>query len=50
VERLDLAKIWQAPRRPGFYHVRNIPLTLLVAVFVFDALATRLGLRWKGSV
>jgi len=51
VERIDLAGIWQAPRRAEFYDPRNILLALLLAVFVLDALATRLGLldRWPGA-
>ncbi len=47
VERLDLAKIWTAPRRPAFYDPRNILLTVLLAAFVADALATRVG--WRTS-
>ncbi len=47
VERLDLAQIWDAPRRAEFYDPRNILLTLLLAVFVLDALAVRLGWKWS---
>jgi hypothetical protein len=42
VERLDLTKIWQAPRRAEFYDPRNILLTLLLIAFVLDALASRM--------
>ncbi len=44
VERLDLAKIWDAPRRPEFYDPRNILLTLLLTAFLLDALTVRLGI------
>ncbi len=46
VERLDLTQIWNAPRRAEFYDPRNILLTLLLATFVLDALATRMGWKW----
>jgi hypothetical protein len=49
VERLDLTKIWQAPRRAEFYDLRNALLGLLLGVFVLDALGTRLGWR-KGAM
>ena len=45
VERLDLTKIWQAPRRAEFYDLRNWLLGLLLGVFVVDALAARMGGR-----
>ena len=45
VERIDLAKIWQAPRRAEFYDPRAVILALLLATFVADALATRIGWR-----
>ncbi len=48
VERLDLTRIWQAPRRAEFYDPRNILLAVLLGVFVLDALATRLGWKWAG--
>lgn len=47
-ERLDLAKVWQAPRKPEFYDPRSILLALLLAAYVLDALATRMGWRWTG--
>jgi len=46
VERLDLAKIWQAPRRAEFYDPRHVLLALLLATFVLDALAARIGWKW----
>jgi hypothetical protein len=49
VERLDLTKIWQAPRRAEFYDPRPILLALLLGTFVLDALGTRMGWRWAGS-
>lgn len=48
MERLDLTKIWQAPRRAEYYDPRNILLALLLGIFVLDALATRMGWRWPG--
>ncbi len=47
VERLDLAQTWDAPRRAEFYDPRAILLALLLAAFVLDALAVRLGWKWK---
>jgi hypothetical protein len=51
VERIDLAKIWQAPRRAEYYDPRNILLALLLTLFIADALATRTGLLkiWAGG-
>jgi hypothetical protein len=46
VDRLDLTKIWQAPRAPEFYDLRRILLVILLATFVLDALAARMGWRW----
>jgi hypothetical protein len=45
VERVDLAKIWKAPRREEFSDLRPWLITALLLVFVADALLTRLG--WK---
>jgi von Willebrand factor type A domain len=45
-ERIDLSKIWQAPRRPAFRDARPVLLVLLLVLFVLDALLTRLEWRW----
>ena len=42
-ERIDLSKIWQAPRREEFSGVRNLLLIALLIVLLLEALATRLG-------
>lgn len=44
-ERIDLSKIWQAPRREEFSGVRSAPLVALLVVIVTEALCTRLGWR-----
>jgi len=49
VERLDLTKIWDAPRRAEFYDPRNILLALLLGMFVLDALAARIGWKWTAG-
>ncbi len=46
-ERIDLTKIWQAPRRSEFRDLRPWLLIALLVVFVADALLTRLGWEWK---
>ncbi len=46
LERLDLTKIWQAPRKAEFYDPRDILLALLLGIFVLDALGTRMGWKW----
>ena len=46
VDRLDLTKIWQAPRAPEFYNLRSIILVALLGIFCLDALAARVGRRW----
>ena len=43
VERLDLAKIWQAPRRAAYYDPQAILLSLLLLSFVADIFAARIG-------
>ena len=43
VERVDLSKIWQAPRREEFRDLRAPLLVLLLLAFVADTLFTRLG-------
>jgi uncharacterized membrane protein len=45
-ERLDLEDIWRAPRQPAFRDLRPWLLGLLLALFVVDALLTRLGVKW----
>ncbi len=42
-ERIDLSKIWQAPRQPEFYDLRPWLLVALLVAFVAEALATRVG-------
>ena len=42
-ERVDLTKLWQAPRRSAFRDVRGWLLVTLLLLFVTDALLTRLG-------
>ncbi|HWB58033.1 MAG TPA: VWA domain-containing protein [Chthoniobacteraceae bacterium] len=41
----DLANIWQSPRRMEFSDIRNPLLIVLLSLFVFETLATRLGWR-----
>lgn len=45
-ERLDLEDIWRAPRQLAFRDIRPWLLGLLLALFVIDALITRLGVKW----
>jgi von Willebrand factor type A domain-containing protein len=45
IERTDLAKIWQAPRREQWRDIRPWLLVALLAAFVLDALLTRTGWR-----
>src|SRR5207248_600131 len=45
VERLDLSKIWEAPRRSEFRDMRPWLLVAFLVVFLADALLTRLGGR-----
>lgn len=47
-ERVDLAKIWLAPRRPAFRDLRPWLLVALLVLFVADALFARLG--WRGQL
>ncbi len=44
-ERIDLSKIWQAPRQEEFNGIRAWLLGALLAVFLVEALVTRLGWR-----
>ena len=44
-ERIDLSKVWQAPRQPEFSDVRAWLLVALLVAFVAEALCTRLGWR-----
>lgn len=44
-ERVDLTKIWQAPRRMEFRDVRDVLIILLLCLFILETLATRLGWR-----
>lgn len=44
-ERLDLGKIWQAPRRLEFRDTRDWLIVAVLAVFLFETLATRLDWR-----
>lgn len=44
----DLSKVWQVPRQPEFTGTRNWLLTALLAVFLAEVLATRLG--WRTSL
>lgn len=46
-ERVDLAKIWQAPRRAAFRDLRPWLLVTLLLLFVVDALLSRLGVEWR---
>jgi len=50
VERLDLARIWKAPRRPAYYSPRNLLLSLLLAAFLADALEARIGRRRVSAI
>jgi hypothetical protein len=43
-ERVDLAQVWQAPRHQGSRDLRPWLLILLLALFLIDAILTRLGL------
>ena len=49
-ERVDLTKVWEAPRRSAFRDVRSWLLVALLVLFVLDALLARLRfvLRVKG--
>jgi len=52
VERLDLARVWAAPRPVAWRAVRAWVLVAWAAVFVADAALTRLGIslwprRWR---
>ena len=42
-ERLDLSKIWQAPRRAAFRDLRQWLLVAFLGFFLIEALVTRLG-------
>lgn len=44
-ERIDFAKAWESPRRAAWRPLRNSLLIAALAVFLFDALATRMGWR-----
>lgn len=44
-ERVDLSKVWQAPRREAFRDLRPWLLGVLLLAFLADALFTRLGWR-----
>ena len=46
-ERVDLAKVWEAPRKSAFRDVRAWLLIALLVLFVVDALLTRLG--WQAD-
>lgn len=46
-ERLDLSNIWQAPRQPAFRDSRAWLVLLLLALFLLEALQTRLGGRLR---
>ena len=41
----DLSRVWQAPRQPEFAGIRNWLLGALLAAFLLEILATRLGWR-----
>jgi uncharacterized membrane protein len=43
VERVDLTKVWQAPRRATFADLRPLLLVVVLLLFVLEALFTRLG-------
>jgi len=42
-ERIDLSKVWQAPRQEEFSAFRSWLLGALLVVFLVEALCTRLG-------
>lgn len=42
-ERIDLSTIWKAPRLREFSDIRPLGLILWLGLFLFEALATRLG-------
>ena len=47
VDRVDLSKAWDAPRRAAWRPLRNALLLAALAAFLLDALATRFGWqRW----
>ena len=47
-ERINLSKIWQAPRQPEFFDLRPWLLVALLLAFVAEALGTRLGWQLPG--
>lgn len=49
VERLDLDRVWQAPRRSAFTDLSGWLLALFGLVFLADVFVTRVGWRWRRS-
>jgi hypothetical protein len=49
VERLDLSRVWRAPRREAYRDIRPWVLTLFGLVFLAEAFVTRTGWRFRKS-